>query len=132
MNELLPVVVSLKDRPITSREDSPVAMSLARTLTHAEHGSNIMAGVSWMKPGEASVWWSTETRRPDDSSIHYLGPVHEFFYLMTGTCTIEWNRGVMDFVAGDTAFFAPGWTYRITNTGTDEAALVYAATPPLG
>lgn len=132
MDKILPVVVSLKDQSVTSREDSPVAMSLARTLTNAEHGSNIMAGVSWMAPGEASAWWSTEAERPDDASIHYLGPVHEFFYLMTGQCKIEWDEGVFDFVVGDTVFFAPGYTYRITNVGVDEVALVYAVTPALG
>ncbi|MET3810924.1 cupin domain-containing protein [Arthrobacter sp. UYEF3] len=107
-------------------------MSLARTLTHAEHGSSIMAGVSWMKPGEVSTWWSTEEERPDDESIHYLGPVHEFFYLMRGECTIEWADRHLDFVAEDTAFFAPGWRYRISNTGVEDAVMVYAVTPPLG
>lgn len=129
---LLPQVISLRDRTVVSREDSVVAMSLARTLTQAEHGSNIMAGVSWMKPGEVSTWWSTEEKRPEDETIHYLGPVHEFFYLMSGTCTIEWEDKRLDFVAEDTAFFAPGWRYRISNTGTEDAALVYAATPALG
>jgi mannose-6-phosphate isomerase-like protein (cupin superfamily) len=128
---LEPVVVSLADRTVVDRADTPIAMTLARTLTNAEHGSNIMAGVSWMAPGEISNGWSTQDS-PSEEGLHHLGPVHEFFYLVRGRCLVRWDKGELAFNANDTIFFAPGWTYSIENIGTEEAFLVYACTPPLG
>jgi mannose-6-phosphate isomerase-like protein (cupin superfamily) len=127
---LTPVIVPLDSVPVTARADSPIAMTLARTLTHAEHGSNIMVGVSWMEPGEQSTVWSTEVDPPGDA--HHVGPVHEFFYLVRGHCRIEWTEGELEFRPNDTLFLAPGWRYQIENVGDEQAMLIYAATPPLG
>ncbi len=128
---LEPVVVSLADRAIVDRADNAIAMTLARTLTNAEHGSDIMAGVSWMAPGEISRGWSTQ-EVASDADLHHLGPVHEFFYLVRGRCLVRWDKGELPVNADDTIFFAPGWTYSIENVGDEEAFLIYACTPPLG
>lgn len=131
MSKLLPVIVPLNSREVVPGSQNKINMTLARTLTHSEHGSNIMVGVSWMEPGEQSHWWSTETEAPAEGGFHHIGPVHEFFYLIDGHCTIDWNGEKLAFGPGDTVFFAPEWRYRITNTGTTKATLVYASNPPL-
>jgi mannose-6-phosphate isomerase-like protein (cupin superfamily) len=129
---LEPVCVPLAGRPVTAREDSPVLMRLARTLTRAEHGADVMVGVSWMEPGEESAEWSTEEQPPAEPGVHHVGPVHEFFFLLQGECTVEWEERELAFRPFDTFFFAPGWRYRIRNSGSEQAVLVYASTPPLG
>jgi mannose-6-phosphate isomerase-like protein (cupin superfamily) len=128
---LVPTVIPLASAAVVERAESPIAMKLSRTLTAAEHGSKIMVGVSWMEPGEKSAVWSTETT-PTDAEAHHVGPIHEFFYLIEGDCTVWWEDEAMPFRANDTFFFAPEWWYRIENTGDRRAVLIYATTPPLG
>lgn len=127
-----PVVVSVADCEVSPRESNGVRMSLARTITHADHRSQLMAGVSWMNPGDVSAWWSTETTPPATGDYHHIGPVHEIFYLTRGECVVETAAGRYRFRAGDSIFFPPEGRYRIRNEGTEPAELFYVETPPLG
>jgi mannose-6-phosphate isomerase-like protein (cupin superfamily) len=109
-------------------------MSLARTITHAEHDSQLMAGMSWMNPGDVSAWWSTDSAPPAAGDYHHIGPVHEIFYLTRGECVVECESDEIEYLfrAGDTVFFPPEGRYRIRNNGKVPAELFYVETPPLG
>jgi len=131
MTPLEPVSVSLADLQVIPKEDTPLGMTIARVLTHGDHGSQIMVGVSWMKPGEVSNRWSAEKDRPEEP-MHFVGEVHEFFFLVRGRLLVEWGEGSLTMGPMDTVFLPPGRRYQVTNVADEEAFLLYAETPPLG
>ncbi|WP_232716872.1 cupin domain-containing protein [Gordonia metallireducens] len=129
-----PIVVPIDGCPVSTRETNGVRMTLARTITHADHGSKLMAGISWMNPGDVSAWWSTESQKPLSGDYHHIGPVDEIFYLIQGELVLETGAGGagIPFRAGDTVFFPTEGRFRIRNNGTAPATLFYVETPPLG
>ena len=130
---LVPVVIPMAEAPVTERDATPLRMKLARTITHAGHGSALMAGVSWMQPGEKSSVWSTEEEPPDPADgIHYVGPVHEIFFLIAGQLRIGWSGGELDMGPNDTLYLPPGHRFWAENPGPEPAFLFYNETPPLG
>jgi mannose-6-phosphate isomerase-like protein (cupin superfamily) len=129
---LVPVIVPMDSAPITNADETPLRMKLARTITNAQHGSVLMAGVSWMEPGEKSNVWSTEEAAPDPSDgIHYIGPVHEIFFLISGQLRVGWSGGEMDMGPNDTLYLPPGHRFWVENPGPEPAFLYYNETPAL-
>lgn len=131
--ELQPLVVSMSDVEVVPKDGTALGMKLSRTVTHADHGANLMGGVSWMEPGETSNVWSTEETPAEGSGpAHHVGPIHELFFLISGRLNVEWSGGTLEMHANDTLFLPPGYRFRVENPGEETAFLFYVETPPLG
>jgi mannose-6-phosphate isomerase-like protein (cupin superfamily) len=132
MSVLEPVVKPLTSLPVVEAADHPLRMRIARTVTRAADGSEVMAGIGWLAPGEASTVWSTEADPPtDDTNVFHVGAVHEFFFLIQGALRLEYAGGALDVAPNDTLYLPPGHRFRFTNTSSEEAFMVFGMAPPL-
>lgn len=140
-----PVVVHSND---TSFILASSGVPVKRLITKGSHGSEIILGVCEMKPGEQSIFWSSELDRKMDrlarepekfkdrpEIVHY-GPWHEVYYIIKGDLVLQFGHDKekmenMVLKRGDAVYLATGWIYRLKNTGADNAYFVWAGTPPL-
>lgn len=86
----------------------------------ASHGSPLLLGLAWIRPGTERVSWQAEA------------DAHETYYIQQGRIMVAWegeNAGEIEIGPGDSFYFPPGRTYSVENVGDDEVILVWSVTP---
>jgi len=123
------MVVPLASVPVVPADQAVTRVRIARTVTRARCGSELMQGVCWMDPGERTNTWSS---RPGDDAAegdHWYGPVEETYFVVRGHLRLIWEGGELELRANDSAYLAPGHSYQLENVGDEPAFFVYAMTP---
>ncbi|MDX6532532.1 MAG: hypothetical protein QOF68_276 [Gaiellales bacterium] len=120
--------------PLDSVEPIPAAeavtrVRIARIVTKARCGSNLLLGACWMDPGEETNTWSSRDENDMAEDDHWYGPVDETYYIIRGQLRLTWDEGAFDLGPDDSVYLAPGWTYHLKNTGDEPAFFVYGMTP---
>ena len=111
------------------QDAAPTKVRVRRLITRSRHGSELMLGVCEMAPGEETNLWSSTERHDVGADDHWYGPVEETYYCIQGHLSLSWDEGVIDFGPGDAIYLAPGWHYRLKNSGSDPAFFVYSMYP---
>lgn len=122
-----PSVVSLDQvSPIRRNGDYDVA----RLIDRQRCGSELLMGVEWFRPGEATRW-SFESEDRTDADEEHFGERHETYYVLAGRLRLSWDDGSVEFGPRDAVHMPPGNRYLLESLGPDTAELVYAITPSL-
>jgi ethanolamine utilization protein EutQ (cupin superfamily) len=126
-----PVIVVVSEQPLLAASEVPAGVSLKRFVTRRDHGSLLNAGMYVMAEGEASRWWSTEETPWEEDDVMNVGPVHEFLYVLEGTCTVETPDRAYDCGEGTAVFIPPEGRFRMINRASTVAKVIYGLTPTL-
>ena len=110
-------------------EDAPTKVRIRRLITRGRHGSELTLGVCEMAPGEETNLWSSRPENDAGPGEHWYGPVEETYYGIRGHLTLTWDEGTIEFGPDDAVYLAPGWHYRLKNTGDETAYFVYNMYP---
>jgi mannose-6-phosphate isomerase-like protein (cupin superfamily) len=124
-----PMVVPLDSVPVIPAEEAVTKVRIARVITKARCGSNLLLGASWIDPGEETNTWSSrdaDDTAPDD---HWYGPVEETYFIIRGRLRLTWDEGAFELGPNDCVYLAPGFTYHLKNVGDEPAFFVYGMTP---
>lgn len=114
-----PMVVPLESvRPVPA-EQAVTKVRIARLITKDRCGSSLLLGASWMDPGEETNTWSSREHDDTEPEDHWYGPVDETYFIIRGNLRLSWDEGVLDLSPNDAVYLAPGWTYRLKNTGEE-------------
>jgi len=124
-----PMVVPLADVPVTPAAEAVTRVRIARTITRARCGSELMQGVSWMDPGEQTNTWSSRAQDDTGEDDHWYGAVDETYFIIRGHLRLTWEGGVLELREHDSVYLAPGHTYHLENVGSEPAFFVYSMTP---
>jgi mannose-6-phosphate isomerase-like protein (cupin superfamily) len=123
------MVVPLADVPVIPAAEAVTRVRIARTITRARCGSELMQGVSWMDPGEQTNTWSSRAEDDMAEGDHWYGDVHETYFIIRGYLRLTWEGGVLELREHDSVYLAPGHTYHLENVGDEPAFFVYSMTP---
>jgi len=124
-----PMVVPLGDVPVIPAAEAVTRVRIARTITRARCGSELMQGVCWMDPGERTNTWSSRADDDTAQDDHWYGPVQETYFIVRGHLRLTTDAGVFELHQDDSVYLAPGHTYHLENVGDEQAFFVYAMTP---
>ncbi len=80
-------------------------------------------------PGEETNLWSSRQENDAGPGEHWYGPVEETYYCLKGRLTLAWDQGEIEFGANDAVYLAPGWHYRLKNSGQETAFFIYHMYP---
>jgi mannose-6-phosphate isomerase-like protein (cupin superfamily) len=84
------------------------------------HGSPLLLGLAWVRPGTASVSWTADAQ------------THETYYIERGRLRVTWdgpNGGEATLAPTDSFYFPPGRTYTAENVGEEEVMLIWSLVP---
>lgn len=129
MTKPIPAKAHYDDITWTPQAQAVTRVRIRRLITREKQGSNLMLGVCVMDPGEETNLWSSAPERDVAEGDHWYGPVEETYYCIRGSLKLTWDEGEIDFGPDDAIYLAPGWHYRLKNTGSDQAFFVYNMTP---
>jgi len=124
-----PMVVPLASVPPTPAGEAVTKVRIARLITRTRCGSNLLLGASWLDPGEVTNTWSSAVDDDAAPGDHWYGPVDETYFIIRGHLTLTWDEGELALGPEDAVYLAPGWHYRLENTGEEPAFFVYGMTP---
>ena len=129
MTKPTPMVVPLASVPMRSEDEAPTKVRIARLITHARCGSDLLLGRAWLDPGQSTNLWSTEAEEEVGDVDHHYGYLTEVYYVLRSRFRLTWTEGALEFGADDAVYLAPGWQYRLENIGTELGELIYAFSP---
>lgn len=120
--ETRPARVALEDAPSKS-VSADGRTRVAYLVSKAGCGSELLLGAQWVDAGAEDVVWQAG---PD---------VHETYYVLRGELRIAWEEGTpdagyADLHADDSFYFPPVRRYRLSNTGSEQAFVVWSMVPP--
>jgi mannose-6-phosphate isomerase-like protein (cupin superfamily) len=124
-----PAKIHRDDFPWRESGDAPTKVRIKRLITRDRHGSELTLGVCVMDPGEETNRWSSRPENDAGPGEHWYGPVEETYYCIRGQLTLIWDEGEIAFGPDDAVYLAPGWHYRLRNTGSEPAFFVYNMHP---
>lgn len=124
-----PVRIHCDAIPWKSREDAPTNVRIRRLINRRDQGSELTLGVCEMDPGDETNLWSSMPENDAAPGDHWYGPVEETYYCIRGRLTLYWDQGEIEFGPDDAVYLAPGWHYRLKNTGNHTAYFVYNMYP---
>jgi hypothetical protein len=124
-----PMVVPLASVPPTPAAEAVTKVRIARLITRKRCGSNLLLGASWLDPGEVTNTWSSAADDDAAPDGHWYGPVDETYFIIRGNLTLTWDEGELALGPDDAVYLAPGWHYRLENTGEEPAFFVYGMAP---
>ena len=130
MSKPIPAKAHYEDIAWTPQANAVTRVRIRRLITREKQGANLMLGVCVMDPGEETNLWSSAPERDVDEGDHWYGPVEETYYCINGNLKLTWDEGEIDFGPNDAIYLAPGWHYRLKNSGSQQAFFVYNMTPP--
>jgi len=118
-------------------EDYPAydgTFRIKRTLSRAGQASELAMGVCALEPGQSTVWWSFIEGDDNPDVRMSFGRAYEAYYVLEGRFTFHWvdaEGGADEGEAGpgDSFYFAPGWRYRVENTGGTPATFLWCMAP---
>jgi mannose-6-phosphate isomerase-like protein (cupin superfamily) len=125
-----PTVVPLASVQPVPKEAAPTKVKIARLITKARTGSELLMGVAWLDPGDRTNWWSTEDVDTTAEGEHYYGALHETYFVVAGQFRLSWTDGALEFGPNDAVALPAGWRYRLECIGDEPGQLVYAFAPP--
>jgi quercetin dioxygenase-like cupin family protein len=129
MTEPRPAKIHYDEIPWKAQDEAPTKVRIRRLITRGRHGSELALGVCEMEPGEETNRWSSLPENDAGAGEHWYGPVEETCYCIRGDLTLTWDEGEIRFGPGDAVYLAPGWHYRLKNTGAETAFFVYNMFP---
>lgn len=121
-DRLGPVVRRLDEVEVLEADQWPGGFRLARLITKAETGSDVLLGACWLEPGRSTSFDLTE-----DGD----GPVRpqELYFIVSGVLSVRSSEGTVEAAAGAAIYFPPGDAYTVTAMGEDQVHLLYTAAP---
>ena len=108
---------------------------IKRHISREGQGSELGLGVCALEPGQSTVWWSfIAGDTSEDVRMSFGDRAYEAYYVLDGGFTFHWQDadGIEDEVEagpGDVFYFAPGWRYRVENTGGTIARFLWCMAP---
>jgi mannose-6-phosphate isomerase-like protein (cupin superfamily) len=108
---------------------------IKRTLSRGRQGSELGMGVCELQPGQSTVWWSFIDEDQDGRvAMRFGSDAHEAYFVLDGRFTFHWQDGkgveeTGEAGPGDSFYFAPGWRYRVENTGDTVARFLWTMVP---
>jgi len=111
------------------------SFGIKRHISRARQGSELAMGVCSLEAGQSTVWWSfIDGDTGADVRMHFGGRAYEAYYVLSGRFTFHWQGGdgIEDRIEaepGDVFYFAPGWRYRVENTGGTAAQFLWTMAP---
>lgn len=124
-----PQVVPLASVEVRAPEDAPTKVRIARMITNARCGSNMLLGVAWVQPGEKTNRWSTQADDELEPNDHHYGYLEEVYFILHGNFRLTWDEGVLEFGPNDAVYLPAGWQYRLECVGDVPGMLVYGFSP---
>lgn len=94
--------------------------TVAVAVNSESHGSQLVLGLGWMRPGTEMVAWEVDDR------------THEAYYMCSGSLRISWSgsdSGELVLGPRECFYFPPGRRYAMENAGEEEASFIWAVTP---
>lgn len=119
--------------PYEGRRDS---FLIKRHVTAVQHGSPFGLGVCELEPGQSTVWWSfIEGDSGGEVRMNLGHRAHEAYYVLDGRFTFHRQdqsgcEATDEAGPGDVFYFAPGWRYRVENTGDTTGRFLWVLVPP--
>ena len=119
-------------------EDFPGEFGLAENETAKRrckrivYHEKIRLFLNVVDPEETNRWSSLPV---DDAGPgeHWYGPVEETYYCLRGRLTLSWDgegeSGEIAFGPDEAVYLAPGWHYRLRNSGEETAFFTYSMYP---
>ena len=129
MDRPRPQVVALEAVPVIPKDEAPTKVRIARMVTKADHGSNLLLGACWMDPGEETNTFSLADRDTTGEGDKYYGPVDETYFVIQGRLRLRYDDGELDIGPDQAVYLAPGWSYHLRNVGDEPAFFVYSMAP---
>ena len=135
MPENTPALIRDSDlawEPYPARQGS---FAIKRHVSRAGQGSELAMGVCELQAGQSTVWWSfIEGDAAPDVAMHFGGRAYEAYYVLSGRFTFFWQDGndagdMVEAGPGDVFYFAPGWRYRVENSGGTTAQFLWTMAP---
>ena len=108
---------------------------IKRHISRMGQGSELALGVCELEPGQSTVWWSfIEGDAAPEVAMRFGDRAYEAYYVLSGRFTFHWqdDAGVEETLEagpGDVFYFAPGWRYRVENTGGTMAQFLWTMAP---
>jgi mannose-6-phosphate isomerase-like protein (cupin superfamily) len=108
---------------------------IKRTISRERQGSELGMGVCELQPGQSTIWWSFIDGDSDSRvSMAFGASSHEAYFVLKGRFTFHWQDGTgveqeREAGPGDSFYFAPGWRYRVENTGGTVAQFLWTMMP---
>ena len=118
--------------PYPAREGT---FRVKRHISRVGQGSELALGVCELEPGQSTVWWSfIEGDAAPEVAMRFGDRAYEAYYVLSGRFTFHWqdDAGVEETLEagpGDVFYFAPGWRYRVENTGGSVAQFLWTMAP---
>jgi len=93
-------------------------LRIRRLVSRKNVGSDkLTLGIGYSEPGGPAFEWSYAEN-------------DEAYYMLKGKIMIYYNDKKVELREGQAAFFPAGIKYRIVNSGTEKAIVIYALAPP--
>ena len=133
MTKPRPAKIHIDAIPWRSQAEAPTKVRIKRLITRGRHGSELTLGVCEMEPGEGTNRWSSMPEDDAGPGEHWYGPVEETYYCLRGRLTLAWDgdgaAGEIEFGPDEAVYLAPGWHYRLRNSGSETAFFTYHMYP---
>jgi mannose-6-phosphate isomerase-like protein (cupin superfamily) len=108
---------------------------LKRLVSRKDQGSELGMGLTQLKPGQATVWWSFMPE--DDTAPHEMwfgDKCHETYYILSGRVLMIWRDGEgngdeVEAGPGDSLYMAPNYYYQVRCVGDEPALFLFAFMP---
>ena len=111
------------------------SFAIKRHISRKDQGSELALGVCELEPGQSTVWWSfIDDDDGDDIRMTFGSRAYEAYYVLDGGFTFHWQDAegreeTGEAGPGDVFYFAPGWRYRVENTGGTVARFLWTMWP---
>ena len=111
------------------------SFSIKRHISRTVQGSELALGVCELEPGQSTVWWSFIAGDTGaDVRMHFGDRAYEAYYVLSGRFTFHWQDSegaeeTLEAGPGDAFYFAPGWRYRVENSGGTVAQFLWTMAP---
>jgi len=108
---------------------------IKRHISRTGQGSELGLGVCTLEPGQSTVWWSFIEGDTDEAVRMRFGDrAYEAYYVLDGRFTFHWRDAAgaeetTEAGPGDAFYFAPGFRYRVENTGGTRAQFLWCMAP---
>lgn len=98
---------------------------------HAEHYRWGEACDGWHLLKQADLSVIQERVPPGAGEVrHFHARARQFFFILSGTATLEFDDGLVDFAAGQGVHVEPGVAHRFANRSDAEVVFLVISTPP--
>jgi mannose-6-phosphate isomerase-like protein (cupin superfamily) len=104
---------------------------LPTSIANAEHYVWGTACDGWHLLDQADLSVIQERVPPNRGEVrHYHSKARQYFYVLKGKATLEFDGGTVTFGAGEGVHVPPGVAHRFFNSSTDVVEFLVVSSPP--